>query len=1214
MLSFRTIAGMGLALFVMHAAGIYFLGTTPGGVVLSDILQTIASVLATAVCFGISRQARGTERRFWGLLSASCGFWALGQSILSYYEVILGRSVPSLSPTDIPFLGFYLGLIAALFLSPDKNRKMDWVRTLDFAQVGLVISSVYLYFFVFEASRSQTRFEALRFNLDNVYDAFNLMLCIAYAGRALTAYPAALRTLYQRVFLFLAVYASCDLAYTYGIAYGFLDWAASSGTWFDLGYSFPFLLVATIAVWKRPGIEIEEEVSGLGPRTAWTHWFALFPPFVVLMVSLYIAPHHLLLAGILLTASFICSSARLSVTQIRQRHSLEMIEASEQRFRSLIEKSSDIIFLFDRDWHIRYVSPHPERVTGYTVDEYLGQLAGHRCHPDDFPLLTEVRERIVHNPNASATIEYRTHHKDSRWVWIQAVVTNLLNDPVVQAVVVNLKDITERKLSEDAIRATGQRFQALIENSHDGIALLDRHGKFQYVKPTSDHVLILSPDNFAGRSVLDLVHLDDLSSFRKSLAEILEMPGNTASGEVRVVRPDGSWSWIEFVGTNLLEDRNVGGIVVNYRNITGRKKAEEAHRALEQRFSKAFHSSLSAMAISRMSDSQVIEVNEKWLEECGLARHEIIGRRAVDLNLWVNPEERNELVMQLKQSGSVREMETLIRRKTGDIRLGLISAEVIDVAGEPCVLFAVQDITDRRHSEEIMRASEQRFSRAFHMSPHAMVISRLEDGLYVDSNDRWLQMVRIPREQLIGRSALKLNVWDNPMDRVRMQGKLKAGQPVRDEEVVFRTSAGEKFLALISAEVIELGGIQCILSAVQDITERKRLEEQLGQSQKLEAIGRLAGGVAHDFNNMLSVMMGRAELLMDRLPAGNPLRGDIEEIHRAGESAASLTRQLLAFSRKQVLAPRIVDLNEVVTDTQKMMRRLIGEDIKFVLHLDAQLGSIQADPGQLEQVLINLVVNARDAMPHGGKLSIETANVILDDEYVRTHSVVSPGPYVSLHISDTGVGMDAATQARVFEPFFTTKEQGKGTGLGLATVYGIVKQSGGFIWVYSEKNSGTTFKVYFPRVAEPVTSEEDSQKTDPHQGGPETILVVEDDVAVRAITCAFLTRGGYHILEANDPESAISIANSFSGRIQLLLTDLVLPGFSGAQLSSQLAARRPEMKTLFVSGYSDHATLNSGLLSGEEAFLQKPFGCTSLLQKVRSVLDGTHQQRTLLRI
>jgi two-component system, cell cycle sensor histidine kinase and response regulator CckA len=388
---------------------------------------------------------------------------------------------------------------------------------------------------------------------------------------------------------------------------------------------------------------------------------------------------------------------------------------------------------------------------------------------------------------------------------------------------------------------------------------------------------------------------------------------------------------------------------------------------------------------------------------------------------------------------------------------------------------------------------------------------------------------------------------------------------------------------------------------VEDVTERRALEEQLRQSQKMEAVGRLAGGVAHDFNNLLTVIKGYSELLLDELKESESQREEVEEIRKAADRAAMLTRQLLAFSRQQVLAPKVLDMNSIVSEMDKLLRRLLGEDIGLFTSLEPALGRVKADPGQIEQVIMNLAVNARDAMPRGGKLTIETANAELDETYAHEHVGAKAGSFVMLAVSDNGQGMTEQVRERVFEPFFTTKEMGKGTGLGLSTVYGIVKQSDGYVWVYSEPGVGTSFKVYLPRVDAPIEAAA-KKPTTTELNGTETVLLVEDEDGVRALVRQVLQKRGYTVLEARSGKDALLECERQQGKIDLLLTDVVLEQMSGRELAEKLSPLRPEMKVLYISGYTDDAIVHHGVLTAGKAFLQKPFTTEALARKIRSVL------------
>jgi len=437
---------------------------------------------------------------------------------------------------------------------------------------------------------------------------------------------------------------------------------------------------------------------------------------------------------------------------------------------------------------------------------------------------------------------------------------------------------------------------------------------------------------------------------------------------------------------------------------------------------------------------------------------------------------------------------------------------------------------------------------------------------------------------------------------------LSSGMPCNGLTADWKRKDSSNTAIRVSCRSVPDGGDGTVFELfAEDISERRVLEQQLRQSQKMEAVGRLAGGIAHDFNNLLMVILGYSEFLLERLGPEPALRSPAQEIASAAERASSLTRQLLAFSRKQMLAPRILDLNSIVTENLKMLTRMIGEDIDLVMVPHADLGAIRADSGQIEQVIMNLAVNARDAMPSGGKLTIETSNVVLDEEYARFHAPLRPGDYVMLAISDTGAGMDAETQSHIFEPFFTTKGP-KGTGLGLSTVYGIIKQSGGYIWVYSELRKGTTFKVYLPRVpfpgerVAPVAATVETHKPEP---GTETILLVEDEANLRYLARQFLEKQGYRVIEAADGAVAMQIVVAHEGVIHLLLTDVIMPGMNGRELAQRVSEIRPNVKVLYMSGYTENVIGHNGTLDAGVRLLQKPFNLRDLKDKVREVLDAT---------
>ena len=513
-------------------------------------------------------------------------------------------------------------------------------------------------------------------------------------------------------------------------------------------------------------------------------------------------------------------------------------------------------------------------------------------------------------------------------------------------------------------------------------------------------------------------------------------------------------------------------------------------------------------------------------------------------------------------------------------------------------------------------------SRDFFQQRYDLILNSAGEGIFgLDLNGRVsfvnptaARLTGYDSRELIGRNIhemlhhTKADGTPHPQEECPIYAALKKGETrIKDNDLFWRKD-GSSFPVDYAATPIGPGDGSSSVGAVvvfRDVTERLSLQNQFLQAQKMEAIGNLAGGIAHDFNNLLAAIMGYAEIIMMDFPANQPYHPYLQEIVKVANRGASLTRQLLAFSRKQIMQPRVFNLNEVVAEMDAMLRRLIGEDIDLVTILSPELEGVQADPAQIEQVIMNLAVNARDAMPTGGKLTIETANVHLDEAYAQHHHAVVPGPYVMLAMSDSGSGMDAETKSRIFEPFFTTKELGKGTGLGLATVYGIVKQSGGNIWIYSEPGQGTTFKIYLPRVVGDVESIKSESLPALHLPGSETILVVEDNDNLREVICKTLGKQGYVVLEAANGKDALQIFDNRTWPIDLLLVDVVLPQMSGAEVVKRLQEFDPNLKVLYMSGYTNNAIVHHGVLDTDVAFLQKPFKGTALLLKIRDVLDSS---------
>ncbi|MCM3871113.1 MAG: PAS domain S-box protein [Pyrinomonadaceae bacterium] len=517
------------------------------------------------------------------------------------------------------------------------------------------------------------------------------------------------------------------------------------------------------------------------------------------------------------------------------------------------------------------------------------------------------------------------------------------------------------------------------------------------------------------------------------------------------------------------------------------------------------------------------------------------------------------------------------------------------------VVWIGRDVTERKQSEHELRKSEERY-RVLVENAHDIIYEHDLEGNYTSSNQAGEHITGYTLAETLDLNIVDVVAPEHLYEARQMIRRKLAGQSITAYELEIVAKDGSRIAVEVNTSLVFRDGVAIGVQGIaRDVTERKQLEEQLRQSHKMDAIGQLAGGVAHDFNNLLTVIGGYSSILLGKLPPESPHRASIEEIKKASDRASSLTRQLLAFSRKQILQPKVLDLNTVVSDLDKMLRRLISEDIDLLTITDPGLAKVKADPGQIEQVLLNLVVNARDAMPEGGKLTIETSNAVLSKDYARLHGVPA-GPYIMLAVSDTGCGMDAATKKRIFEPFFTTKKAGKGTGLGLATLYGIVTQSGGNVWVYSELGHGTTFKIYLPQ-ADDFEDTGESLRIRPTPKGTETVLLVEDEEQVRAILKQILENQGYRVLSASNGEEALTISQGTED-IQLMITDVVMPVMSGRELAEKVVAERPSLRVLYMSGYTDDAIVRHGLLDDKLNFIQKPFDSATVARKVREVLDS----------
>jgi PAS domain S-box-containing protein len=647
------------------------------------------------------------------------------------------------------------------------------------------------------------------------------------------------------------------------------------------------------------------------------------------------------------------------------------------------------------------------------------------------------------------------------------------------------------------------------------------------------------------------------------------------------------------------------------------RESEERYRSFVQQSSEGIwrFELRKAMPTSLDEDEQIAYFyDHAYLAECNDAMAQMYGYACaeeimgLDLREFLDPSmpQNSEMLREFTRSGyRLLDAETEERDRHGEVKYFLNNFAGVTRDGALVHVWGTQrDITAQKLAEKALRDSEERFRELFECA-NDIVYTHDMDGTFTSLNRSGERITGYTRAEALHMGLADVVAPEHAATAREMLLNKLAGTPQTTYEIEIIAKDGRRIPVEVSTQLVQKNGMPvAVLGIARDVTDRKHLEEQLRQSQKMEAVGRLAGGVAHDFNNLLTVITGYSNFLLHQLAPADPLYADAEEIKKAAERAAALTRQLLAFSRRQILQPKVLNLNEIVEELEKMLRRLIGEHIDLRIDLGSGPWRVKADPGQIEQVIVNLAVNARDAMPDGGSLTIETRNVTLDRAALQCHEGFRPGPHVRLRVSDTGYGMDEETLTQIFEPFFTTKEQGKGTGLGLSTVYGIVKQSGGHIDVESVPGRGTAFNIYLPTVVEEQDAEDASAARRDTPGGWETVLLVEDEDGVRTMAREVLRRNGYHVLEARHGGEAIEASRREDSSIDLLVTDMIMPQVSGRELAERLKQAHPRMRVLFMSGHMQSILGEQGVLSDHAAFLEKPFTPDALACAVRRVLDA----------
>lgn len=899
-------------------------------------------------------------------------------------------------------------------------------------------------------------------------------------------------------------------------------------------------------------------------------------------------------------------------------------QRADEQLRQLsraVEQSPASIVITDTTGAIEYVNPKFSQVTGYTLAEVISQnprlLKSGYTPPEEYQRLWAAV-----TSGGEWRGEFRNKKKNGDFYWEAATISPILNErgEITHFLAVK-EDITERKRTEQALRESEEKFSKAFHDAPVLMSLSDLDGgRFLEVNAKSLEVSGFSRSEVIGKTPTEIGWLSEED--RGRIIHLLKTRGSISDLELCLRKKNGESVYCLYSG-HVITIQGQKRLLSISLDITERKRAEQALRESEA----SLKISQQVAHVGHWTwDTGTNQVT--WSDEMyrifGLNPDSFTGDLDKIIVETIHPDDREKVIKSnntvlTEQKAAPLEYRVVWPDQSVHTVWAVPGGNVIDASGKILKLTGiVQDITERKRAEEALREMAENMATAQRIAHFGSWEVKLTRDLEIIDPNLWSdECYRIfgfePRSVQATSELFRscLHPDDREFGAQMIFKVIRERTEISYEYRIVRPDGNIRYIHDQAKVVFDehTGQPLKVVGTAHDITERKRaeetqakLEEQLRQAHKMESVGRLAGGIAHDFNNLLTVIRGYCDLMQTQIPGGDPLRKDLEQIRRAGERAAGLTRQLLAFSRKQMLAPTSLDLNDLVTNLHKMLGRLIGEDINLVMVLQPGLWSVEADPGQIEQVIVNLAVNARDAMPTGGMLTIETHNVHLDDSYLKTHLEAPSGPCVMLAVTDTGHGMDTPTQAHIFEPFFTTKEVGQGTGLGLATAYGIIKQSGGDITVYSEPGHGTAFKIHLP--ASETASDLTVPQTPPtSRGGAETILLVEDQEEVRGLVGRTLRSNGYTVLEARHGGEALLLAGQHQRPIDLLLTDVVMPQMSGRELAEQLKTFRPQMKVLFMSGYTDDAVVRHGLLTAEVEFLPKPFLPDTLTSKVRQVLD-----------
>jgi two-component system, cell cycle sensor histidine kinase and response regulator CckA len=897
------------------------------------------------------------------------------------------------------------------------------------------------------------------------------------------------------------------------------------------------------------------------------------------------------------------------------RKTLSQLQQAEEKYRNLVEKVPAIVYVAESGaegkWH--YVSPQIEAILGYSVEEWMedSSLWVSRIHPDDRAKAIALDLRVGRT-GKPLIAEYRLLSRSGREVWFRdegVVVLRTPGQPVlIQGVML---EISDRKEAEKALAASEQRLHTIVDTEPECVKVVDRYGTLLEMNPAGLAMIeVDNPAQVVGSSVISFI----APEFRDSFVEVTERAykGETCRVQFAIVGLKGTRRWVESYVAPLRDERNqITSVLSITRDITEQRHSMQALQESVERLH----------LVTRATNDLIWDWNlitdELWWSEgvekvLGYRENEFGKTAAESWIAKIHPDDRERVTTSVRNvienGGQSWSGEYRFRRADGSYGYFLDRGFVIHNSAGRAVRMvgALIDISEQRKAQEALRASEEKYRKIFEESKDVIFIATPE-GQFIDINPAGVELLGYDSKEELLRMNISYDLFYHAEDRTEYLQQLSTKRYLKDYDVTLKKKDGRKLFVQETSTVLrdENGKVTGIRGILRDVTQLRELQQQLLHSQKIEAIGQLAGGVAHDFNNILMAIGTYCELLLVTVDESNPARDYLLEMQKAFERGSSLTKQLLAFSRRQVLMPSTLLLSDIVNHMQGMLFRLIGENIELVITNPPNLSYIHADHSQIEQVILNLVINARDAMHGNGKLIIETENQLLDDEYATYHHGSKSGRYVMLAVSDTGQGMDEATKARIFEPFFTTKEQGKGTGLGLSMVYGIVKQSGGFIMVYSEQGRGTTFRVYLPAMDQMPSSIPivvPPENTTAIEG--ETLLLVDDSDSAREALASYLRLKGYDVITARNGQEALDKSRKFTGQIHALISDVAMPQMSGIELEQMLLKERPHLKTLFLSGYSPEAVRVHGELKPEAKFVSKPSPMQHLLLEIRTLLNS----------